>query len=54
MSRMRLEVSNSSLMKLLSLFFKRETAAPMLALTFASGVSIALVIVRIASTGDIH
>jgi uncharacterized membrane protein len=41
-------------MKLLSLFFKRETAAPMLALTFASGVSIALVIVRIASTGDIH
>jgi len=54
LSRMPQKVSNPRLMKLLSLFFKRETAAPMLALAFASGVSIALVIVRIASTGDIH
>ncbi len=41
-------------MKLLRLFFKRETAAPMLALAFASVVSVALVMVRIVSTGNIQ
>ncbi len=41
-------------MKLLQLLFKRETAVPMLALTFASVVSVALVIARIAWTGNTH
>ena len=39
-------------MKLLRLFFKREMAAPMLALVFASTTSTALVIARIAWTGN--
>jgi uncharacterized membrane protein len=41
-------------MKLLSLFFKRETAAPMLALTFASGVCGAVILARIAWTGNLY
>jgi len=41
-------------MKVLKLLFKRETAAPMLALTFASAVSVALVIARICWTGNIR
>lgn len=41
-------------MKLLKLAFKRETAMPMFALTFASGVCIALVFARILSTGNIR
>ena len=41
-------------MKLIKLAFKPETAAPMLALTFASGVSVALVFARIAWTGHIR
>ena len=41
-------------MKLLKLAFKRETAIPMLALTFASGVSVALVIARIVWTGELR
>lgn len=41
-------------MKLLKLAFKRETAMPMLALTFASAASVALVLVRILSTGDLR
>jgi uncharacterized membrane protein len=39
-------------MKLLSLAFKRETAIPILALTFASAASVALVVARIISTGN--
>ncbi len=39
-------------MKLLSLAFKRETAMPILALTFASAASVALVVARIISTGN--
>jgi uncharacterized membrane protein len=39
-------------MKFLSLFFRRETAAPMLALTFASAFSTVLVIARVAATGN--
>jgi uncharacterized membrane protein len=39
-------------MKLLKLAFKRETAIPMLALTFASGVSVALVLARMFWTGN--
>jgi uncharacterized membrane protein len=42
------------LMKLLKLAFKRETAMPMLALTFASGASVALVVARILWTGKIR
>jgi uncharacterized membrane protein len=38
-------------MKLLKLAFKRETAMPMLALTFASAASVALVVARILRTG---
>jgi len=38
-------------MKLLSLFFRRERAAPMLALTFASAVCAVLVLARIVTTG---
>src|SRR5437762_12482937 len=41
-------------MKLLKLLFKRETAIPVIALTFASGVSVALVMARIAWTGRFH
>jgi uncharacterized membrane protein len=41
-------------MKLLTLLFKRETAAPLLALAFASAASLALVLVRIVSTGNIQ
>ena len=41
-------------MKLLKLAFKRETAMPMLALTFASGASVALVFARIAWTGNLR
>jgi uncharacterized membrane protein len=38
-------------MKLLRFAFKRETAMPMLALTFASAASVALVAARIVWTG---
>jgi uncharacterized membrane protein len=41
-------------MKLLSLLFKRETAAPMLALMLASGVSVSLVFARIVWIGRLH
>src|SRR6185503_8401419 len=41
-------------MRLLQIAFKRETAAPMLALMFASGISIALVVARILWTGRLH
>lgn len=41
-------------MKLLTLLYKRETAAPMLALTFASGVSVSLVMARIVWTANFH
>ena len=41
-------------MKLLKLAFKRETAMPMLALTFSSAASVALVFARIISTGNIR
>jgi uncharacterized membrane protein len=40
-------------MKLLKIALKRETAVPMLALMFASGVSVALVVARIVRTGNI-
>jgi len=39
---------------MLNLFFKRETAAPMLALSFASVASVTLVIARILVTGNIY
>lgn len=39
-------------MKLVQLLFKRETAVPMLALSFASLVSVTLVVARIAWTGN--
>jgi uncharacterized membrane protein len=41
-------------MKLLNLLFRRETAAPLLALLFASGVSVALVAARMVSTRNLH
>ena len=41
-------------MKLINLAFKRETAMPVLALTFASIVSVALVIARVIWTGQFH
>jgi len=41
-------------MKLLKLAFKRETAMPVLALTFASVASVALVLARIISTGNLR
>jgi uncharacterized membrane protein len=41
-------------MRLLSLAFKRETAMPMLALTFASTASVVLVVARILSTGKLY
>src|SRR5436853_2428153 len=37
-------------MKLLNLLFRRETAIPVVAVTFASGVSVALVLARIGWT----
>jgi uncharacterized membrane protein len=40
-------------MKILRLFFKRETAAPMLALTVASAVAVALVVARVLWTGQL-
>src|SRR6266436_556199 len=41
-------------MRLLKLAFRRETAMPMLALTFASGVGGGLVVARIAWARDFH
>jgi uncharacterized membrane protein len=41
-------------MKLLNLFSRRETAAPLLALAFATAVSVALVAARIVSTRNLH
>jgi uncharacterized membrane protein len=41
-------------MKLLRLFLKRETLAPMLALSFASAVSVMLVMARIVATGNLR
>jgi len=41
-------------MKMLRLLFGRETRAPMLALTFASGTGVALVIARIIATHNLH
>ncbi len=41
-------------MKILKIAFQRETAAPVLALTFASAVSVALVIARVVWTGQIR
>jgi uncharacterized membrane protein len=41
-------------MKLLNLLFKRETAAPMLALTFASATSVALVVARVCWTRELR
>src|ERR1035437_7437234 len=41
-------------MKLLRTLFKPETAAPMIAMTFASAVSVALVIARIIGTGKLR
>jgi uncharacterized membrane protein len=41
-------------MKILRIALQRETAAPVLALTFASAVSVALVIARIAWTGQVR
>jgi uncharacterized membrane protein len=40
-------------MRLLRFAFRRETAVPMLALIFASGVSVALVLARMAWTGHV-
>src|SRR5712671_4493429 len=40
-------------MKILKLAFGKETAMPMLALTFASGVSVALVLARTLYTGKL-
>jgi uncharacterized membrane protein len=41
-------------MRVFQLMFKRETAVPMLALSFASAVSVALVLARIVWTREIH
>ncbi len=41
-------------MRILKLAFHRETAMPMFALTFASGVSVALVVARVVSTGRLY
>lgn len=41
-------------MKLLKLALKQETAMPMLALTFASGVSVALILARVVWTGQLR
>ena len=50
------KVSNDSklFMRLLRLAFKRETAMPMLALTFASAASVLLVVTRVISTGNLR
>lgn len=47
-------MSNLNSMKLLNLFFKRETAAPILALSFATAVNVAVVLARIFLTGNIY
>ena len=41
-------------MRLLKLAFRRETAMPMLALSFASAACVALVVARIVSTGNLR
>jgi uncharacterized membrane protein len=41
-------------MKFLNLLYRRETAAPMLALTFASAVSVVLVVARVVWTDNFH
>jgi uncharacterized membrane protein len=41
-------------MKLMRLAFRPETVVPMLALVFASGVCVALVIARVIWTGNLH
>lgn len=41
-------------MNILKLIFRRETAMPLFALTFASGVSVALVFARIVWTGNLR
>jgi len=41
-------------MKLLKLAFRREMAVPTLALTFASGASVALIVARVLWTGNIR
>jgi len=41
-------------MKLLKLFFKREVFAPVLALLFASAVTVTLVLARVIQTRNIH
>ncbi len=41
-------------MKILRMAFKREIAAPMLALVFASGISVALVLARVVWTGQLR
>jgi len=41
-------------MRILTLLFRRETAVPVVALTFASGVSVALLLARIAWTWKFH
>ena len=41
-------------MKMLKLLFGHETRSPMLALTFASGTGVALVLARIIATRNIH
>src|SRR5262249_30778687 len=43
-----------TLMTLLRLAFRRQTAIPMLALVFSSATSVALVILRIAQTGNLR
>src|SRR5216684_729243 len=43
--------STNEIMKLLKLAFKQEKAIPVLALAFASGVSVALVVARVIWTG---
>src|ERR1043165_7155614 len=41
-------------MTFVNLIFHRETRSPMLALTFASGTGVALVLARIIATRNIH
>jgi uncharacterized membrane protein len=41
-------------MRILTLLFRREAAVPVVALTFASAVSAALVVARVAWTGKLH
>jgi uncharacterized membrane protein len=47
-------VETCILMKLFQLMFKRETAVPMLALSFASAVSVVMVIARMVWMRDTH